>query len=71
MTLEDEIKNEIKRLGNEIKELDEELDDLNSRITQLQMIKQKKERDWKILKSAFNENENKEIQTTLAKVSKQ
>ncbi len=70
MTLENEIREEIKRIEREMKELDEELNDLNSRITQIQMIMQKKERDMKILKSAFGEGDRKEIQTSLAKVVK-
>jgi prefoldin subunit 5 len=69
MTLEEEIKLEVKRLEREIAFLDNEIDKLQSKLTQLLMIKKKKERDLNILKSNFEPvKERKELQTSLFKM---
>lgn len=72
MTVEDEMKNEVKRLEREILLLDEELEKLHKRIVNILMIKKKKEHDLHILKANFIEDkEDREFQTTLAKLLKE
>ena len=67
MTLEEEMRREIAKLGQEISELDREIERFTLRLSALQGVRKKKERDNNILKASFNEGEAKEIQTTLAK----
>ena len=68
MSLEEEMKNEIRKLEKEIFLIDEELEKLHKKILQLMMIKKKKDHDLHILKSdLFGEND-KEYQTTLARM---
>ena len=69
MTVEDEMKTEIKRIENEMSLLDNELEKLHKRIVQVLMVRKKKERDLKVLKSNFtNDKDDKEFQTTLSKL---
>ncbi len=66
MSLEDEMKREIRRLENQISTLDLEIDKLNHKVAELTRIRQKKETDVKILKSNFYPEEiQKEAQSTL------
>lgn len=68
MSLEEEMKNEIRKLEKEVLLIDDELEKLHKKILQLMMIKKKKDHDLKILKSdLFGEND-KEYQTTLARM---
>jgi hypothetical protein len=72
MTIEDEMKLEIKRLEQELSFLDSELEKLAEKMEKFIMIRKKKERDLSILKMNFGEaSENKEIQTTLARLLKE
>lgn len=67
MTLEEEMRHEIEKLAQEIAELDKEIERFTLRLNALQSVRKKKERDINILKTNFNEDEAKEIQTTLAR----
>lgn len=69
MPLEDEMRYEIRKLEKEISLIDDELEKQHAKILQLIMIRKKKEKDLKILRSNFGEvPEEEEIQTTLAKL---
>ncbi len=66
MSLEDEMKREIRRLENQISALDIEIDKINYKVADLMKIRQKKETDVRILKSNFYPEEmQKETQSTL------
>ncbi len=69
MTLEEEMKLEIRRLEKEIDFLDQELEKLHKKILQVLMLKRKKEHDLRVLKG-YDKNDinDREIQTTLAKI---
>tara|TARA_Y100000310_G_scaffold289475_1_gene315877 strand:- start:48 stop:257 length:210 start_codon:yes stop_codon:yes gene_type:complete len=66
MTLEQEMRQEVKRLEEELIELDKKLEKTNSELEKLNTYKRKCERELRILKSNFGENEKQELQTTLA-----
>lgn len=72
VTIENEMRNEIKKLEGEIVLLDKELEKLHSKVLQILMLRKKKIHDLKILKAQFEpvESEEKE-QTTLAKLLKE
>ena len=71
MSIEEEMKIEIKRLEKEIAFIDSELEKLTEKMQKFILIRKKKERDLKILKANFGEEiENKDIQTTLARLLK-
>ncbi|MEM7819354.1 MAG: hypothetical protein QXD48_00815 [Candidatus Aenigmatarchaeota archaeon] len=73
MPIEDEMRAEMKKLEKEIELIDDELEKLHNKILHLIMIRKKKERDLKVLRSSFGYEEEmeKEIQTTLAKLLKE
>lgn len=73
MSLEDEMRNEMRKLEREIDFIDRELEKLHAKIVQLIMLRKKKDRDMHILKSNFGEEteDDREIQTTLAKLLKE
>ena len=63
---DEEIKTAIYRIEQEIADIEREIKELNSKIEQLQTVKNKKERDIRVLKSHFGEDtEKKETQTSL------
>ncbi|HLD83556.1 MAG TPA: hypothetical protein VI979_01730 [archaeon] len=66
MSLEDEMRAEIRRLENEIAGIEKEIAKETSKLEYLQGVKKKKERDLSILKSSFGGAKQKELQTTLA-----
>ncbi len=68
MSLEQEMRNEITRLEKELIFLDDELEKLHNRIVELMAVRKKKDHDLRVLKSNFGENDEKEYQTTLAKL---
>ena len=66
MSLEEEMKREIRRLENQILTLDLEIDKINHKVAELTRIRLKKETDVRILKSNFYPEEmQKETQSTL------
>ena len=68
MSLETEMRNEMRRLEKEIAKIDEDLERLHGKIVKLVMIRKKKDRDLRILKANFGEEVEDEMQTTLAKL---
>ena len=68
MTLEEEMRNEIRRLERETDSIDDELEKLHSRIVQLIAIRKKKAHDLRILRANFELGEDKDIQTTLERL---
>lgn len=71
MTLEEQMKYEIRKLENEISSIDKALEKLHNKTLELIMLRKKKDRDLKILKSNFEPEEGEEIQTTLAEMLKE
>lgn len=73
MSLETEMRNEMRRIEREIATVDNELEKLHNKIVQLVMIRKKKDRDLRILRSNFGEEtkDEEEIQTTLARLLKE
>ena len=72
MTIEDEMKLEIKRIEQELSFLDDELEKLAEKMEKFILIRKKKERDLNILKMNFGEAvESRDIQTTLARLLKE
>ena len=73
MSVEDEMRLELRRIEREISILDEELEKLHGKILQILMVRKKKEHDLKVLRSNFGENsfEGGDIQTTLARLLKE
>ena len=68
MTLEQEMRNEIRKLEREIDSIDEELEKLHMRIIQLISTRKKKDHDLRILRENFELGEDKDIQTTLERL---
>ena len=68
MTLEEEMRNEIRKLEREIDSIDDELQKLHTRIIQLISARKKKEHDLRILRENFEMGEDKDIQTTLERL---
>ena len=68
MSLETEMRNEMRRLEKEIAKIDEDLERLHGKIVKLVMIRKKKDRDLRILKANFGEEVEDEMQTPLAKL---
>ena len=68
MTLEEEMRNEIRKLERETDSIDEELEKLHTRIVQLMVTRKKKEHDLRILRENFEMAEDKDIQTTLERL---
>jgi septal ring factor EnvC (AmiA/AmiB activator) len=66
----DEIKKAIYRIEQDIDRIEREISELNSKIEQLQIIKSKKERDIRILRSHFNNepSQKKQMQTSLVEL---
>lgn len=72
MPLEEEMRLEIRKLEKEIDLLDEELTKLHGRILHILAIRKRKEHDLKTLRANFEPTEeDKEFQTTLAKLLKE
>ncbi|MFH1420407.1 MAG: hypothetical protein ABIG30_00375 [Candidatus Aenigmatarchaeota archaeon] len=73
MSLEDEMRREIRRLEDELSMINKELDRLSERISQLVMMQQKKQRDLRILRSHFEPilDDKGEIQTSLARMARE
>jgi predicted nucleic acid-binding Zn-ribbon protein len=72
--LEDEMRQEMRKIEREIETLDDELEKLHNKILQLIMIRKKKERDLKIIREnvlGYDEDQDGQIQTTLAKLLKE
>lgn len=64
----------MRKLEKEISLLDDELEKLHNKILQLIMLRKKKERDLKVFREnilGYDEDEDGEIQTTLAKLLKE
>jgi len=71
MTIEQEMRNEVKRLENELFFLDQKLEKMKDDLTQLLMQKRKKEQDVRILKSSVGiPVDEKEFQTNLLRLLK-
>lgn len=69
MTIEEEMRREIKRLENDLELIDAELQKLQGKIVNLINIKKKKEHNLSVLKANFGEVfEERRIQTTLEKL---
>ncbi len=68
MTLEEEMRNEIRKLEREIDSIDDELEKLHTRIVQLIATRRKKEHDLRILRANFELGEDKDMQTTLERL---
>lgn len=68
MTLEEEMRNEIRRLERETDSIDDELEKLHTRILQLMATRKKKEHDLRILRANFELGEDRDIQTTLERL---
>ncbi|MBS3054344.1 MAG: hypothetical protein J4431_02295 [Candidatus Aenigmarchaeota archaeon] len=66
MTLEDEMRSEIRRLENEIARIDKDMGKAVAKLEELQTSRKKKEKDLAILKASFGGAKQKELQTTLA-----
>jgi hypothetical protein len=72
--IEEEMRQEMHKIEREINTLDDELEKLHNKILQLIMIRKKKERDMKILREnvlGYDEDQDGQIQTTLAKLLKE
>jgi hypothetical protein len=69
MTVEEQMKIELRRLEKEIELIDDELEKLHTKIIQLILLRKKKEKDLRIIRSNFGEDvSDEEIQTSLAKL---
>lgn len=69
MSVEDQMKIELRRLEKEIEMIDDELEKLHSKLLSLIVLRKKKEKDLKIIRSNFGEEiSDDEIQTSLAKL---
>jgi septal ring factor EnvC (AmiA/AmiB activator) len=74
MPLENHMRDEMRKLEKEIAILDDELERLHTKILQLIMIRKKKEHDLKVFREnvlGYDEDEDGQIQTTLAKLLKE
>jgi len=74
MAIEEEMRIEMRKLEKEISVLDDELEKLHNKILQLIMLRKKKERDLKVFREnilGYDEDEDGQIQTTLAKLLKE
>ena len=73
MSLEDEMRLEMRKIEKEISLIDTEMTKLHTKILQLLSIRKKKEHDLKVLRTSFGENEinEKDIQTNLFKLIKE
>lgn len=70
MSLENEMKREIKDLERDIDSINNELEMLKKRVINLVKEKQKKQKDLRVLKNHFEPEEEikKEMQTTLGSI---
>ncbi|GEM_PF-5953221 len=69
MGMDEEIKNEVRKIEAEISLIDEELEKLHSKILQILLLRKRKE---KLLKSLKPDLEDvKDIQTSLARLQKE
>ncbi len=68
MTIEEEMRNEIRKLEREIDSIDDELEKLHTRIVQLISIRKKKEHDLRILRANFELSDDRDMQTTLERL---
>ena len=68
MTIEAEMRNEIRKLEREIDSIDDELEKLHTRIIQLIATRKKKEHDMRILRANFELSDEKDMQTTLERL---
>lgn len=74
MAIEEEMRMEMRKLEREISILDDELEKLHNKILQLIMLRKKKERDLKVFREnvlGYDEDDDGQIQTTLAKLLKE
>jgi len=74
MPLEEQMRVEMRKLEREIAMIDDELEKLHNKILQLILIRRKKEHDLKVFREnvlGYDEDEDGEIQTTLAKLLKE
>jgi septal ring factor EnvC (AmiA/AmiB activator) len=72
MSLEEEMRHEIRKIEKEIELLDEELTKLHGRILQILAIRKKKEHDIRTLRANFETiDDEREFQTSLAKLLKE
>lgn len=69
MGMDEEIKNEIRKLEAEISLIDDELEKLHSKILQILMLRKKKEKLLRSLKPDVEEQ--KDIQTSLVRLQKE
>ncbi len=68
MTIEEEMRFEIRRLEKEIDSIDTEMEKHQTRILELISSRKKKEHDLRILRSNFELVSQQDIQTTLDKL---
>ncbi|MBI5060734.1 MAG: hypothetical protein HZB67_00290 [Candidatus Aenigmarchaeota archaeon] len=71
MPLEDEMRNEIRKLEKEMEMLDEELLKLHEKIIHIMALRKKKEHDLRTLRANFEPIDEREYQTSLAKLLKE
>lgn len=71
MPLEEEMRNEIRKLEKELSDINEAIEKLSTKVVNLINIRKKKEHDLKILRETFEPAAEKEdIQITLDKMVK-
>ncbi len=68
MTIEEEMRNEMRKLEREIDYIDDELQKFHNKIIHLISERKKKEHDLRILRETFELGEEKDIQTTLERL---
>ena len=71
MPLEEEMRSEIRKLEKEIEMLDEELTKVHEKILHILALRKKKDHDLRALRMNFEPTDEKEYQTTLAKLLKE
>jgi chromosome segregation ATPase len=71
MSLEEQMRAEMRKLEAEIDTLDQELAKLHGRILQILAVRRKKEHDLRVLRQNLEPEASEEIQTSLAKILKE
>jgi hypothetical protein len=72
VSLEEEMRNEMFRLEKEVDAIDDELEKLHNKIVDLIVIRKKKERDLRALRTNFGiEGSESDVQVTLERILKE
>ncbi len=71
MSLDDEMRSEIRKLEKEIEMIDDELTKLHEKILRILALRKKKEHDMRALRANFETADEKDYQTSLAKLLKE